>query len=155
MIPAWYYCFLACVVVLWAFSVPQDRSALRIVLFFSLTGIALVSWVTPQLHGFWKTCAMCSHEWLTILCLLYANTKASYRQVALLFISWLANLLCYVHLKTGGKLPFLYDHYEAIIQVVAVGQLAVCYDTLRSIPVRLYYTFKSLGFAGGWSVHDE
>src|SRR6478735_3399374 len=154
MIPAWYYCFLACVAVLWAFSVPQDRNALRIVLFFSLTGIALVTWVTPHLHGFWKTCAMCSHEWLTILCLLYANTKTGYRQVALLLISWLANLLCYVHLKTGGKLPFFYDNYEVIIQVVAVGQLAVCYDTLRSISIRLIRALKSLGVGGGWVAPD-
>lgn len=143
MIDPWYYVFLGCVVVLWAFSVPQDRNALRIVLFFSLTGIALVTWVTPHLHGFWKTCAMCSHEWLTILCLLYANTRTGYRQAVLLFISWLANILCLWHLKTGGQLPFFYDNYEAIIQVVAAGQLAVCYDTLRSIPLRLYRALQS------------
>lgn len=154
MIESWYYSFLACVVVLWAFSVPQDRNALRIILFFSLTGIALVTWVTPHLQGFWKTCAMCSHEALTILCLLFANTQTSYRQAVLLFVSWLANLLCYIHLKTGGQLPFFYDNYETIIQVVAVWQLAACYDTLRSLPLRIYHALKSLGVGSGWVAPD-
>lgn len=155
MIDPWYYAFLGCVVVLWAFSVPQDRNALRIVLFFSLTGIALVTLVTTNIHGPWKLAIHGTHEVLTIVCLfMWAPNRTGFLQACLLWIAWLAHLLCYLHLKTGGQLPFFYDHYETIIQVVAVGQLAACYDTLRSILISLYRSFKSLGLGGGWSVPD-
>jgi len=151
----WYQLFIGCVLILWALSTPQDRNALRIVLIASLASEGIVDFITRQIHAPWKLVIPGAVETLTIIAMLsWARNRTGYLQAGLLFVAWIAHLLCYLHLKTGGQLPFFYDNYEAIIQVVAVGQLAVCYDTLRSIPVRLYYTFKSLGFAGGWSVHD-
>jgi len=155
VIDSWYYVFLSCIVVLWFFSTPQDSNALRIVLFFSLTGIALVTLVTTHIHGAWKLSLLSGHEVLTIVCLfIWAPNRTGFIQACLLWLSWSASMLCYLHLKSGGQLPFFYDHYKHIIQAVAVGQLVACHDTMHSIAMRIYRSTISFRFSGEW-VHPD
>lgn len=125
----WYYAFIVCVFLLWLASTSRDRNALRIVLIASLASEVIVELVTHQIHGAWKLAIPGALETLTILALLHwARNRTGHMQACLLIIAWLAHLLCY--LDAVWKTDLVYSRYEIIIQMVAVGQLAACYDTL-------------------------
>ena len=152
----WYHGFIACAFLLWLGSSPRDRNALRIILLASLASWLVVQLVTHQIHGAWKLVVPGAVEVATIAAILkWSPNRTGYIQSVLLAAAWLAHLLCYVDLKTGGQMPFFYDHYETIIQVVAVGQLAACYDTLHTVAVRMYHAASSLRFGGGWILRDS
>lgn len=113
-----------------------------------LFGIALVVFVTSHIAASWKLVIPAANEVLTISAMVHwAKNRTGYWQVAFLSVAWLADVLCYAHLKSGGQLHFFYDHYETIIQVVAVGQLAACYDTIQFHFGRAYLWASRL-----WSV---
>lgn len=137
MILDWYLCFIAAVLVLWAISTPQDKAALRIVLIASLVSEALVDFITSQIHGSWKLVIPGALEVLTILALMqWAKNRTGYLNSGLLCIAWLAHILCYVDLWL--KTDIVYSRYEAVIQLVALGQLASCYDTVQHNLGRAY-----------------
>lgn len=128
MIP-WHLVFTACIFLLWAFSTPRDRNALRIVLISSLAGIVLVEFVTRQIQAPWKLAIPGAVEVLTISALmLFSPNRTGLLQSLCLLVAWLAHMLCYLDIALETDL--VYSRYEAIIQLVAVAQILVCFDTI-------------------------
>lgn len=126
----WYHAFLVCALLLWIVSTPRDRNALRIILIASLASEVIVDTITHQIHGAWKLVIPGAVEVITILAMVkWSRNVTGFLQVVLLVIAWLSHVLCYfdVLLKTD----LVYSRYEVILQAVAVGQLAACYDTMR------------------------
>jgi hypothetical protein len=147
----WYEIFLACVLVLWALSTPRDRNALRIVLIASLFSEGVVELVTHQITGAWKLAIPGAVETLTIVALFqWARNRTGYLQISLLSVAWLAHLLCYFDVLF--KTDLVYSRYEAIIQTVAVGQLAACHDTVFSFLGRCRAGIESLRARSGVGV---
>ena len=122
----------------------------------SLVSEVLVDFVTSHISGSWKLIFPSTLEVLTIVALLtWAKNRNGYTQVGLLLGAWITYIMCYLHLELGGHLPFFYNHYESIIKVVAVGQLAACYDTLHTVAVRMYHAASNLRFGGRWILRDS
>lgn len=143
----WYTAFIAAVLILWAFSTPKDRNALRIVLIASLASEALVDFITRDIQGAWKLVVPGAVEVLTIMALLqWARTRTGTMQATLLLVAWGAHLLCYW--DTQMKTDLVYSRYELIIQAVAAGQLAACHDTLFYIAGRVRNALERLGRFG-------
>jgi hypothetical protein len=138
----WYHAFIVCVFLLWLASTSRDRNALRIVLIASLVSEVVVELVTHQIHGAWKLAIPGALETLTILAMLHwARNRTGYLQASLLIVAWLAHLICYVDII--ARTDWIYSRYEIIIQMVAVGQLAACYDTLIFHAGRLANSFRA------------
>lgn len=124
-----YEWFIVAILVLWMFSAPQDRNALRIVLIASLFSETIVGVVTRQIHGAWKLAIPGAVEILTIMALLqWGRNRTAYIQAALLIVAWLAHVFCYLDIKLGSD--FVYSRYEGIIYAVALGQILACHDTI-------------------------
>ena len=132
----WYQSWTLLVFLLWAFATPQDRNALRIVLIASLSSEVIVDFITRQIHAPWKLVIPGAVEILTILAMFqWAKGRTGHLQIGCLCAAWLAHLLCYVDVCL--KTDLVYSKYETIIQIVAVGQILACYDTLVSIGRRV------------------
>ncbi len=132
----WYHGFLAAVFLLWLGAAPIDRNALRIILIASLASEALVDLVTRQMTAPWKLVIPGALEVLTIAAMLrFSRNRTGYWQAALLALAWAAHLLCYFDIAMRTDL--VYSRYETIIQMVAVGQLAACYETIVHIAGRV------------------
>jgi len=144
----WYQIFLICTLVLWAFSSPRDKTALRIVLLATLFSEVIVDEVTCQFTGAWKLVFPGMVETLTILSLLkWSRNRTGIMQAGLLVIAWFAHVLCYVDLVI--QTDFVYSQYENIMLAVAVGQLIAFYDTPRYNFTRFCDYFSSaLGVSG-------
>ncbi len=138
-----YQTFIAAVFVLWIFSTPRDRNALRIVLIASLASEVIVDEITRPIHGAWKLVIPSGVEFITILALLkWARNRTGILQASLLVIAWLAHLLCYADIAL--KTDLVYSRYETIIYLVSAGQLATCYDTMLFNLSRIYATGATL-----------
>lgn len=125
---SWYLAYLHLVALLWVFSAPSDRNALRILLIAGV-GSFLLARATHSIIAPWKLVLPASVESLTILALLrWSRNRMGYTQIALLVCAWITHVLCYTDLITGSNL--VYDNYEAILGAVAIGQLLACYDTV-------------------------
>ena len=77
-----------------------------------------------------KLIAPSTVEFLTILALLrWARNQTGFIMAGLLGVAWGAHLTCYLDLLMGTNL--IYDQYETVLGLVAVGQIAVCHDSFR------------------------
>lgn len=125
----WYPYFLGSVFLLWVFSSPRDKSALRIILVATIGSYLLTELVTRPITGTWKLVIPGAVELATIAAILrWSRNLTGYLQVGLLVVAWFAHLFCYVDLVLGSDL--VYSNYELILEGVAIGQLAACHDTL-------------------------
>ncbi len=148
---SWYQFFILCVIALRLVASPKDRNALSIILVASFVSTLLVHLVTYQIHGAWKLAIPGGIEVLTILAMFrWSKNLTGYLNSGCLIVAWLAHLLCYVDVCL--KTDIVYSRYETIIQVVAVGQLLTCYDTLAHNFGRIYRYFSSLGPSGAVGV---
>lgn len=128
----WYPFFVSAVLILWACSTSRDRNALRVVLVATLAANCLYAFVTHEIHGAWKLAIYASVEAATILALLhFARTRSGILNSGCLGVAWLTHLLCYTDVCFG--LNTVYDNYETILFIVAVGQIAAFHDTLLHI----------------------
>lgn len=128
--------FPLCLLFLLVWSTPKDRAALWIVTLSNFVGWLLVLTVTRQIHAPWKLVIPGAGETLTILALItLGRNRSSYIQAVLLLIAWCAHLLCYLDCQTGSNL--VYDHYEQILALVAVGQLLGFHDTYFNLARRV------------------
>ena len=128
----WYAIFMACIFLLWAFSSPRDRNALRIVLIASLVGEVSADWVMPRVSDQWRQVLPSTIEVLTFLALLrWARNRTGYANAALVSVAWGAHVLCCADIFWNTDL--VYSSYITIIQLVAVGQLATFHETFAHI----------------------
>lgn len=125
----WFPAYLIALVLLWAFSSPRDRTALRVLLIAGVGShflMASLRWMNAP----WKLVFPALVETLTILALLrFSPNRTAFMQVWLLLIAWTAHALCYYDL--AAEKDIIYSHYETVLGWVAVGQLLACYDTVR------------------------
>lgn len=153
MIDFWYLVFVACVLILLAFSTQRDRNALRIILAASVVGCLLVIFVTRQIHAPWKLAIPGALEAMTAVAMYqWSKNITGHLQIGCLFVAWLTHALCYLDLWFNTDL--VYSHYETIIQVVALAQLAACYDTILHAPATLRDWAKGLRRIGVRGVPD-
>ena len=124
-----YPSYLVALCVLWTFSSPRDRNALRIVLIAGVGSFLLMASV-HWLQAPWKLVLPATVEALTVLSLLrWAKNPTGYTQASLLVMAWVIHALCYLDLMTGGNL--VYDQYETYLGGIAIAQLLGFFDTLR------------------------
>ncbi len=139
----WYFYFVASVLLLWGFSSPRDRNALRIILLATLASLLITEGVTRQITGSWKLVVPATVEALTIIALLrFSKNLTGYLQAGLLGIAWATHVLCYIDLRAGTNL--VYDDYERILGVLAMGQILACHDTFAHIASRVVALVESL-----------
>jgi hypothetical protein len=125
----WYYGFALAVLLLWIFSSPKDKMALRIILLATI-GSMIITTYTRTVNAPWKLIVPATVEMLTIIALLHwARNRTGYTQAGLLVIAWAAHLICYLDLMLGTDL--VYSAYERVILLVAVGQVLACHETVR------------------------
>lgn len=123
-----YHGFFLAVLLLWVFSSPKDKGALRIVLLATIGSMIATSF-TRGIIAPWKLVVPATVEALTILALLkWAKNRTGYLQAGLLVIAWAAHLICYYDLKANTD--WVYSRYETVLLFVGIGQLVACYDTL-------------------------
>jgi len=143
----WYLAFSAAVLILWGFSSPRDRNALRIVLLATVGSLLLTEGLTRQIAGSWKLVVPATVEALTILALLrFSKNQTGYIQAGLLGIAWASHILCFYDLKAGTKL--VYDQYETILGWVAAGQIAAFHDTIFRMGSRIFALVESIRRGG-------
>ena len=139
----WYIAFIAGVVLLRLWATPRDRNALTIILVASVVSTFLVHFVTCHIQAAWKLVIPGAVETLTILAMMtWANPQTALKQAILLLVAWWAHLQCYVDCQTGGNV--IYDNYENLLAIVAIGQLLACHDTLFSIARNAHHQFNLL-----------
>ncbi len=127
----WYQAFILALVGLRIWATDKDRNALNVVLAASLVSTFLVHLVTQEITGAWKLVVPATLEVMTIAALLrWSRNRTGYLNVGLLCVAWFTHVLCFVDVWSGSNL--VYDNYETILALVAVGQLLTCYDTALS-----------------------
>ena len=132
------------VALVWLFSTERDRPAARIVLIATVASFLMVELFTRNITGAWKLVFPGATETLTILALLrWAPGRTGLLQVACLGVAWLLHLLCHVDLKLDTNM--VYDHYRALLGLVALGQILAFHDTLTVNLRRVVAWLGSLG----------
>lgn len=125
----WYPCFTFVVLLLWLFSSPRDRIALRIVLIATIGSFVLTEGVTRHITAPWKLLFPGAVETATILCLLrWARNRTGLMQAGCLVVAWFAHIFCYFDVILGTDL--VYSSYETVLGAVAVAQLVAFHDTI-------------------------
>lgn len=124
----WYHLFLAAVFLLWLGATDADRNALRIVLAATISSLLLVDFVTSQISGAWKLVIPGALETGTVVALIrWTPNRSGYQQTACVMVAWLAHVLCFADIQL--RTDIVYSHYEAVLGVVAMAQIAFFHDT--------------------------
>lgn len=140
----WYLIFILAVLLLRLGATARDRSALTVVVVATVASWMLVTFVTHGITGSWKLVIPATVETATILALLrWARTRTGLMQAMLVAVAWYAHLLCYIDIRIGTNM--IYDNYERLLGLVAVLQIASCYDTYLHHFRRLGQWWSSFG----------
>lgn len=126
----WYETYLLALLVLWLFSSPRDRMALRVVLIAAILSEAMKYGVTVHIARAWKLVVFNGvGEALTLLALLrWAPNRSGYMQGACVAVALVTQLVNYAGIEMGVILT--YDRYVTIIKLVAVAQILFFHDTI-------------------------
>lgn len=101
----------------------------------SLASEVMVDCFTHNIHSAWKMVFPASLEVMTIWAMFRWGGENALIQAVLLVVAWLAHLLLYADAVLGTDI--IWSRYDTAIQMIAVGQLVACYDTL-------FYVFNRL-----------
>ncbi len=146
-----YQAFILCVIALRLVATPKDRNALSIVLVASFVSTLLVHLVTYRIHAPWKLLIPGMVETFTIIAMLqWSRNLTGYLQSCCLTVAWLAHFLCYLDVVL--KSDMVYSRYEGIIQLVAVAQILVCYETIARCGSLVLSWLDAFRYGCGWGV---
>jgi len=140
----WYSPFLIGVLVLWGFSTAKDRNMLRVLAAASVAAEVMKYGMTVHIHGAWKLLFPATLELMTLWAMLrWATGRTALIQAVFLCIAWACHVICFLDIMFGSDI--VYSNYETALLTVAVGQLLACYDTMRSVAIRVYNALRITG----------
>ena len=124
-------------------ATPRDRNALTILLVVGVVSTSVVHLVICHIQASWTLIVPAANETLTMLAMLtWANPKTALNQAFLLLVAWWAHVQCYIDIQNETNV--IYDNYETLLALVAIGQLLACHDTIFSIGRRVSQWFSIL-----------